>query len=161
LGRFIGLQCSGKLFKAIWNLDSTLMPIAEKVSDSGFTLLELLVVMAIIGLLSGLAAVVMPQRLSGAQAMRLQGELIVWLKEQQQRSVGRNQPVTVTATQGYLQAGEDLWQAPSNSTVQISTAALIFYPDGSASDSDIVVQSGDSDIRVTIHGLTGHVEAAR
>jgi prepilin-type N-terminal cleavage/methylation domain-containing protein len=135
--------------------------IAAAHDDCGFTLLELLVVMAIIGLLSGLAAAVMPQRLSGAQTMRLQGDLMVWLKNQQQRSVERNESVAISATQHGLNSQDGAWLALGQGDVQVRGAPLIFYPDGSASDSNILVRSGDSDIRVAVHGLTGQVEAVK
>lgn len=131
-------------------------------TDSGFTLLELLVVLAIIGLVSGLAAVIAPQRLSGAQAARVQGELVVWLKAQQQAAMEGNEPIEVIAQdQQQLRSKDQLWQAPKASVIRLDPATLRFYPDGSASSGEIIVRSGVSDIRVRVHGLTGQVEAIK
>lgn len=138
-----------------------MIQVTQKTPDSGFTLLELLVVLAIIGLVSGLAAVVMPQRLSGAQAARVEGELVAWLRDQAQQASRDNQIIAVRAAAGGLRSDQAHWQAPRHSTLEISSAPLVFYPDGSASSNDIIVRSGDSDIRATIHGLTGQVEAIR
>jgi prepilin-type N-terminal cleavage/methylation domain-containing protein len=114
-------------------------------TDPGFTLLELLVVLVIIGLVSGLAAVVTPQRLSGAKQARVQAELMLWLQKRQQASRNQNIPVAVQLdAKGALMSDAEFWQAPSAAQIIVSPKTLQFYPDGSATPATIVLQVGDT-----------------
>jgi general secretion pathway protein H len=130
--------------------------------DSGFTLLELLVVLVIIGLVSGLAAAAAPQRLSGARQARVQAELMLWLQKRQQASRDKNIPVAVQLdARGALMSDAEVWQAPSAAQITVSPKIVQFYPDGSATPATIVLQAADTRIALTVHGLTGQIEAMR
>jgi prepilin-type N-terminal cleavage/methylation domain-containing protein len=130
--------------------------------DAGFTLIELLVVLTIIGLVAGLAAMVAPQRLSGAQMARVEAGLIQWLKVQQKRAEESNTTVSIYVENNReLRSDTDVWQCPAKGLVQLSPKILTFFPDGSATRGDIIMRLGQERMHVQVRGLTGQIEAVR
>jgi general secretion pathway protein H len=123
-------------------------------AESGFTLLELLVVLAVIGLIAGLAA---PRFSALAQPSLRQVATDIALELRATRlqalRSGRVVELAPAALAARLPASVSLAAAPA--------APLVFYPDGRSSGGRWQVADGSSTATLEIDWLTGAVRQSR
>jgi general secretion pathway protein H len=133
--------------------------------DGGFTLMELLAVLVILGLVASLASAMMPNSLSArkmeVQLLKVQQLLIT------SRTAAANSGVPVTVTfdsSGALSSSTGKTAvltaglAASFSTAeQKPLPEYVFYPDGSSRGGQIILQKGVVQRRLIINGLTGAI----
>ncbi len=132
---------------------------------AGFTLLELLVVLAIVGVVLGTMIIARPNA-SGARVNAVARTLVATLRLARAQAVQRNTEIvvsidpqtrTVTSPQGK-------WQLPDGVHVILTYAetekragagGLRFYPDGQSSGGELKLALGGRSARLTVSWLTG------
>lgn len=138
-------------------------------ADAGFTLIEVLVVLAILGLTAGLVATRGPGRNAALDLRAASGEVARAMRLARTQAIAGNAPVPVVldpAAAGYrvgdgpprrLAAGIDL------SVVAVAGAGLptiLFTPDGSSSGGRVELAAAGRRVQVSVEWLTGRVVVA-
>lgn len=139
----------------------------------GFTLLELLVVLAIMGLLLGLASPRFHNIVPGFELQSSARELAAALRETRGQALERGDPAVLVldlAGRRYgLGGGSQSKELPRDIVLEAMTAAediseetrrarFRFFPDGSATGGRITLSRGERQYRIDIDWLTGRVE---
>lgn len=155
----------------------------ERKSGTGFTLLELLVVLTIAGLLAAIVPPLYSKAVPGARLKAAARELAVSLRKTRSRAIttGRrmdfrllSEPPSYTVgngtavplPNGVLITSYDYFAAadkplePSNARSG-NTTAIYFYPDGSSSGAVVTVANSGDAYRINVSWLTGDVRVAR
>ncbi len=140
----------------------------------GFSLLELLVVMALLAAVAGLGAAVLGRALPGQELRGTARDLAADLRFTRARAIasGREQVFVLSVDErSWDAAGErggrwsDALQVEATSARQeqpgARSAAIRFFPDGSASGGRFVFRHGEAAWRVDIAWLTGEVTLRR
>lgn len=138
----------------------------------GFTLLELLVVLAIMGLLLGLAAPRFHNIVPGFELQSSTRELAAALRETRSRALERGEPallvVDLAGRRYGLGGSTQSKELPRDIVLEALTAAddiseetrragFRFFPDGSATGGRITLSRGEQEYRIDIDWLTGRV----
>lgn len=134
-------------------------------AERGLTLLELLVVLAILGLLSGLAASAYGGR-TARQQERWASELALLLRAARQEALGSGHVVNIMMGEGAIAArpsrrplvlrmGTALQVRWASRALDGQRTAPMFYPDGSAAPGVLEVNSGGGRRRIEIDWLGG------
>ena len=134
--------------------------------DAGYTLLELLVVLVVIALVSGLAATMFPGRTSAVELAAAARRITALAADARQQAQASGVPVTLTfdAERHALvsSAGDGREPLPDNAEIAISSmlpietpASIAFYPDGSSSGGAIALRSGERTTRISMGWLSG------
>lgn len=123
----------------------------------GFTLIEVIVVMAILGIVLGLAGLRGPVRSERLDLDRAVRDLAGSLKLARSRAIAQNRAVGVTVgVASYSLDGEP----PRLLHAELAAAdsrAIVFAPDGSSSGGAIALQAGSRQAAVRVEWLTGRV----
>lgn len=154
----------------------------QRKTQSGFTLLELLVVLTIAGLLATIVPPLYSKAVPGARLKSTAREFAVSLREARDRAVNANRPVNlmliaeppsyaidnavaVRLPNGVHIAAYDYFTA-GNETLADSGAAssenamIRFYPDGSSSGAVMKVSNNGTAYRIDVSWLTGDIRLA-
>lgn len=144
----------------------------------GFTLLELLVVLGIIGLLIGVTAVSVSGNRGSGQLKLHTEQAIAFLRNSRNVAVasGRVQEVSLVSEE----LGSGLTRRPDTASIQLpedfvlslslfspasealeTAEALLFYPDGTSSGGTLKLEQGERASIVKIQWLTGEVTLAQ
>jgi prepilin-type N-terminal cleavage/methylation domain-containing protein len=137
-------------------------------ADAGFTVLELLVVLVVISLVSGLAATLVPIRTSSAGMARTQLSLQAWLQEQETVAAQTGAGVTIELAQTpgadtrLVALGKDAtWVPPTGTSLTLETRRqeprVQFFADGSATAARFVLQTGEHQRRIIVEPVTGAI----
>ena len=128
--------------------------------ESGYTLLEMIVVLAILGLMLGIVVTRGPMhspRLDTEVAVR---ELAGALRVARGRAIAQDKPVSVLlAADRYQVDGMASHAVPADVSLSGNTV-IRFAPDGSSSGGTVVVQGSNIRMVVAVNWLTGHVDTA-
>jgi len=143
----------------------------------GFTLVELLVVLAIAGLLVALVPASISAAMPGARLRDTTNELTVALRDARNRAVSRGRIVGLRIVSGELEEEstggqvvalpvelELRWRdahAPGAVAVPLTDVRMLFYPDGSSSGGWLDVGPADKAYTIQIDWLTGRATVAR
>lgn len=123
--------------------------------DGGFTLLEMVVVLAIVGLVVGLALTRGPLHSNRLDVQAITHNLIDTLRLAQSRAIAENRPVAVAlSSHGYRLQGTGGFALPPGLTLGGATAVR-FAPDGSASGGLVVLRGATSRVGIEVDWLTG------
>ena len=151
---------------------------------AGFTLLELLVVLAIAGLLVALVPPVISAAVSGARLKVATRDFAMTLRQARRLAITRGEETDVviaTKPPQYVVAGSNPSKLSGNidldvragafvAATQLSTFAdalprdtftLRFYPDGSANGGEIKISQGQSAYLVDIDWLIGSITVSK
>ncbi len=133
-------------------------------NQAGFTLVELLVVLAIIALLIAAAPILMQSALPGARSLAAARALAQELRQTRGQAIAGGNATAIrfdAAQQIYLLEPGDRPRALPR-TIRFSLPAqaatqIGFYPDGSSSGGTVFVGDGALRHRVSIDWLTGRI----
>ena len=142
-----------------------MMPtLATRARSAGFTLVELLVVLAILAVAFAIVTPSATGALGAAGPASVTEDLAVALREARANSIVSTTPIrfTMDAAARRWKAGSRDGTWPGGVAVQFQPApqggdAIIFYPDGTASGGRLFVGSGPSRRILAVDWLTGRV----
>jgi general secretion pathway protein H len=141
-------------------------------ADDGFTLLELVVVLAVMGAVIGIVVSHGPIHSIGLQTRAAAGTLAQTLRSARAMAIDRATDVNVVidpphhrfaADNGPIQAlapGVALAFLPPAIKGPHDTGIIRFSPDGSATGGEILLGSGVRQVRIDVQWLTGEVQVA-
>ena len=129
--------------------------------ERGFTLLEMLVVLVILGLVAGLVLTRGPMRSAGLNARMAANLLAGALRSARSEAIADDRPVTVgiNGPGGLVQIGAAAPRAMGAVLVP-PARPIVFQPDGSSAGGQIGVAAGPVHKIVAIDWLTGRVSIA-
>lgn len=140
-------------------------------SRRGFTLLELLVVLALIGMMLTLAPPLFSNAFKGAEAKSAVRQLASALRQTRAAAVSTQRETTLIVDVGarYFHGddGRRSRSLPEHAAVTLTTAdserisehagAIRFFPDGSSTGGRILLQSDNQLFTIEIDWLTGRI----
>lgn len=139
-------------------------------ADAGFTLFEVLVVLAIVGLVTAVVAPVLFRGLAGTQARTVAYEVAAALRQARGEAVAQNTDVAVTFDLGrraYAVERSRPRPVPDNVAIELyaasveqldtATGGIRFFPDGSATGGQVTIGDGEARYAVDVDWLTGRV----
>lgn len=143
-------------------------------SARGLSLIEVLVVVALIAVIAGLAASVMGRALPGQQLRGAAREIAGQLRYTRAQAIatGREQTFTLDVPdRRWRAAGEREGQLPAELELVATTArqpqaenrsaTVRFFPDGAATGGRFVLKRGNAAWRIDVAWLTGEVTLSR
>lgn len=136
------------------------MRVAGARAANGFTLLEMLVVLAIMGLLAGLAFPAMNQGVAGAEFRAATAGLELQVRSARAAAIGRGKVVPVTIETGgeiLRRAPGGPFRVPKTMQLQLPQNGLRFFRDGTSSGGDVVLVAGQRSFRLRVDADTGAI----
>ncbi len=140
---------------------------------AGFTLIEIIVVLVILGLMLSLAVARGPMQSPALQVRAVAGELAATLRAARGKAIAANRPVAVVfdpAQRGFRVDGGQARLLPAGMQLAVTTlagniqgnrlAGIVFAPDGSSSGGLIDLADGPLRMQIGIDWLTGRVSVA-
>jgi general secretion pathway protein H len=132
---------------------------------AGFTMLELLVVLGIVGVVLGTMIVARPNA-SGARVNAVAHSMVATLRLARARAMERNTEIVVSIDPQTrtVASPQGRWQLPdgvhvvltyAESETRAGAGGLRFYPDGQSSGGEISLGFGGRSARLTVSWLTG------
>jgi general secretion pathway protein H len=142
-------------------------------STSGFTLIEMIVVLVVLGLMLGIVVARGPMRSQGLSTRGAAGELAGALREARGKAIASNRPVSLEldlAAKTYRIGTAPPRALPRELAVSLLTTAgqarsatdagIRFDPDGSSTGGRIVLADGQRKLQIGVDWLTGRVSVA-
>lgn len=129
-------------------------------ASGGFTLVEILVVLAILGLAIALGAGAVPRRSAGLDLAIETDTLAGALREARARAIAQSRPITfgpLQAGEGWILDGFPHWLPPKLRVALAGPASVVFAPDGSATAARITLVGEGRSTALRIDWLTGEV----
>jgi general secretion pathway protein H len=143
---------------------------SEHAGGAGFTLFEVLVVLAIVGLVTAVVAPVLFRGLAGTQARSVAYEVAAALRQARGEAVAQNTDVAVTFDLGRRAYAVERSRprpvpdgvaielyAASVEQIDAVTGGIRFFPDGSATGGQVTIGDGAARYAVDVDWLTGRV----
>ncbi len=135
------------------------MPIASRRGSAGFTLIEMIVVIAVMAMIGGLVMMRQPWRSTGLNMDATERALASALRLARSRAIAQDRPVSVvTGAAGFSIDGAAPWVLPGGEVM--SAGQVVFLPDGGSSGGTITLASKARRVAVTVNWLTGRVRAS-
>jgi general secretion pathway protein H len=135
------------------------MPRRPRRGESGFTLIEMIVVIAVMAMIGGLVMMRQPWRSTGLNMDATERALAGALRLARSRAIAQDRAVSVaTGATGFSVDGAAPWKLPSDEIM--SNSRIVFLPDGGSSGGTITLESKARRIAVTVNWLTGRVRAS-
>jgi general secretion pathway protein H len=133
------------------------MPRTGGGSQSGFTLIEMIVVIVIMGLVAGMVMLRQPWHSAGLDLASTERTLASAFQLARSRAIAQDRDVVVvTAANGFSFDGT-VWTLPAGQAM--SPSRLVFTPDGQSSGGTVLLASAGTRIAVNVNWLTGRVRA--
>ena len=135
-------------------------PGGDDIRDAGFTLIEMLVILAIVALISGILFPSVERALQrqdfAAAKMRVEGAL----RAARAAAIRGGDAVRLDATRDRraLRYASTFDRLPDTATVNVSDKGIAFFPDGSTSGGEVVLADGSRTVRWVIRSATGAIE---
>lgn len=131
----------------------------------GFTLLELLMVIALMAMAFGLASFSVGQGLQAARERQVMREMVAALRQARLQAVLGGAPAVLRLDlerRTFQAPGQRQGQWPADMGVQLTSASelgsqVAFYPDGSSSGGNLLLMRDGRQWRIDVGWLTGSV----
>jgi general secretion pathway protein H len=137
------------------------LPPGDRRAERGFTLIEMIVVLVILGLVAGLVLVRGPQR-SGTVDLRQASSLVAGaLRVARSQAIASNRsvPVRFDPAAATLRMGsEAARRLPSGIAMTSAAPVILFRPDGSSTGGVVELAGRTRTTRIAVNWLTGRVE---
>ena len=143
-------------------------PRRQKIGAAGFTLVELLAVLAIVGMALAVAMPLLARHVSGATLNAAASEIRAALRGARSTAIAEDRPVVFQGD-----PGGGYWLDRNHFTLPLMTGAqplrvatrggarISFYPSGGSSGGRILLISGGGEREIAIDALTGRADAIR
>jgi len=148
------------------------MSARETYGDEGFTIVEMLVVLAILAIISALALPALRKVPDGVVLRTTTGELLSALKTTRGSAISRNMPTAFVFDEErrtFLPSGAPAVGLPPTVQMEMKTAdfkeagsgsrRILFFPDGSSTGGDMRLTIGSRSMAICISWLTGIARA--
>jgi general secretion pathway protein H len=129
---------------------------------SGFTLLEMLVVIVVLGIAAAIVAGSLPPRSARAEVRAGGAMLAGGLRAARGQAIATDRPVTVAvdaAARAFRVGAAPIVRLPARLAIAADRPAIVFAPDGSSSGGRVELASGSIRMQVDVSWLTGRVLA--
>ena len=141
------------------------MPLHRLPRAQGFTLLEMLVVILLIGVAAGLVGFGLQRGLHSAAERQALGLMVNSLRAARVQAIISGQPARARfdlRERSFQAPGKAAGHWPKDWNVRLQTAeglgaAFEFYPSGGASGGNVLISRGERQWRVDVNWLTGAV----
>ena len=147
-------------------MPSNLTPGGPARGDAGFTLIEMIVVLAVMGLMLGILVARGPTRSATIDLDAASRRLTDTLRQARGRAIGTDRPVRVSAAQA-REAVAEVSRRDQEAPVVLSLhspaddprgeGSLRFDPDGGANGARIVLAEGHEQLSISVDWLTGRI----
>jgi general secretion pathway protein H len=129
-----------------------------KPGSPGFTLLELLVVLAITGLMISIAMPFTVRTIENAELRADAREVVTDLRQLRQRAIDRQEAIVVNSLSenAWPQAGRAI-RHRARFVAEGRARALVFYPDGTSSGGTLRLREGSRSVDVNVAWLSGAI----
>jgi general secretion pathway protein H len=125
-------------------------------NQRGFTLLELIVVIAVLGLLAGIVAARGPLRSDRLELNASARALANALELARSRAIASGRVIAVTTSASGFIVDERPFSLPAGGAM--SRARVLFTPEGLSSGGTIILGSRSGRILISVNWLTGRVQ---
>lgn len=145
-------------------------PCGGAAHQSGFTLIEVLVVIALIALIGSMTAVAMSGGLQGIRLRATSKDIASQLRFTRAQAIASGQPqrfVINPAGHRYVAPGKSNGRIPAQigvrfygarqASAQAGEGAIVFYPDGASTGGNVQLTAQQATRRITVAWLTGEV----
>jgi general secretion pathway protein H len=130
----------------------------RRVDQSGFTLIEIIVVIVIMALVAGLVLVRQPWHSAGLNTDATLRAIMNAMRLARSRAIAQDRDVAViTAPGGFSVDGGPPWVVPPDEA--LTASRVVFTPDGGSTGGTIVLIAGARRIAVEVNWLTGRVRS--
>jgi general secretion pathway protein H len=125
-------------------------------SDHGFTLIEMIVVIAVMGMIAGLVLVRQPWHSAGLTMDATERTFTNALRLARSRAIAQDRMVpVVTGPAGFSVDGAPPVLLPEHEAM--SDTRLVFMPDGGSSGATVILGSGTKRVAFTVNWLNGRI----
>lgn len=143
---------------------------ADAERQSGFSLLELLVVLVIVAVMATLIGVSISRSITGAEVRGASRDLMAALRYTRGQAILKRQEQTLSVDvekRQYQAPGKEAVELPDGMDVRLLTArtertgesagTIRFFPDGSSTGGKVTLAAGEREWVVTVGWLTGEI----
>lgn len=143
-------------------------------SQLGFSLLELMVVIVMIGLLMSVVGISVSRSVAGAEIRNVEREIVAALRHTRgQAIIQREQKVFLvdTNSRSWQAAGQSAVALPDGMDITLNTArseltgegagGIRFFPDGASTGGSVVLTAQEREWHIAVEWLTGEISRNR
>lgn len=137
-------------------------------AERGFTLIEMIVVLAVLALVAGLVLTRGPQRSAALEMRAASAAVAQTLRLARSRAIAGNQPVPVQfdpRAAAFRLGSDPVRSLPRGFALAVTVAegqgaSILFLPDGSSTGGKVALAGGGRAAQVGVDWLTGRVSVA-
>lgn len=140
------------------------MTLARARAANGFTLLEMLVVLAVMGLVAGLVFPAIGQGLAGAEFRTATAGLELEIRRARAEAIGGGRTVPLAVETGgelLRRAPGGPFRVPRTMQLQLPQSGLRFFRDGTSTGGDVVLVDGRRSFRLHVDADSGAIGIVR